>query len=326
MLQACDVGHRVVVRRLLGTGDNGRDQRSDLLGELLAINDHELTVRCDDGTTHTIARTDVVAGKRIPPRPTRFSEIAALEHIADAAWRAPEHERLGEWYLRAAQGFTNRANSVLPVGDPGVELDQAIETCVRWYAERSLLPRITVPLPLRRDVARALVDRGWFAQPLVLVQTAALADVLAAPGPAVAAEVRLLERPTEGLLRLITARKAGLPAAAERILHHGEVRYAEIVSPQLCGSRPTGPSAIARGALVDNWMHLGLVEVAQTARRRGWARAVTQALAAWAAKAGAVRAVLQVEADNAAAVTLYGTMGFHTHHTYVTYRWTGSRS
>jgi GNAT superfamily N-acetyltransferase len=314
VLQAGDVGHRVVVRRLIGTGG----QRTDLLGELVALDGQELTVRSDDGTTHVIPLVTVVAGKRIPPRPPRFSEMAALEHVTDAAWSAPEHERLGDWFLRAAEGFTNRANSALPVGDPGVGLDEAIDTCVRWYSDRSLVPRITVPLPLRRDVATVLTERGWFAQPPVLVQTAALADVLAAPGPTVPAEVSLWDRPTEGFLKIITARKAGLPEAARHILHHGEVRYAEIGSPEV-----GVPSAIARGARVADWMHLGLVEVVDPARRRGWARAVSQALAGWAADAGAVRAVLQVEQDNTAAVRLYGAMGFRTHHTYVTYRWSG---
>ena len=42
-----------------------------------------------------------------------------LERVAAAHWRGTEQEWLGEWLLRAADGFTGRANSALPLGDPG---------------------------------------------------------------------------------------------------------------------------------------------------------------------------------------------------------------
>ena len=45
--------------------------------------------------------------------------IEDLEGAAALHWQAPETERLGDWLLRAAEGFTGRANSALPVGDPG---------------------------------------------------------------------------------------------------------------------------------------------------------------------------------------------------------------
>ena len=43
--------------------------------------------------------------------------------MAAAHWRGTEEEWLGEWLLRAADGFTGRANSALPLGDPGLPLD-----------------------------------------------------------------------------------------------------------------------------------------------------------------------------------------------------------
>ncbi len=39
--------------------------------------------------------------------------IADLELAAAEIWRAPDEGRLGDWLLRAAAGFTSRANSVL---------------------------------------------------------------------------------------------------------------------------------------------------------------------------------------------------------------------
>ena len=45
--------------------------------------------------------------------------IAELETVAALGWRAPQEEPLGGWLLRAAGGFTGRANSALAAGDTG---------------------------------------------------------------------------------------------------------------------------------------------------------------------------------------------------------------
>jgi ribosomal protein S18 acetylase RimI-like enzyme len=307
-LGPADVGHRVVVRRYVGVAPSGRPQFSDLLGELVAADAGALTVRTERGDEHVVAVGDVAAAKRVGPRPARYSEIIALETAADEAWPAPETERLGGWILRAAEGFTSRANSALPLGDAGVPLDEAVDTCVAWYRARDLTPRITVPLPLRRDVADALTARGWHAQPVVLVQTARLDGLPPVP------PTPLADAPSDDVLAVVRARKAALPDAARSVLTGpAQVRFAE-----LRGDDGT-LLATARGAVVREWVHLGLVEVAAAARRRGHGQRVSLALMAWGRGLGASRAVLQVEQANEAAVALYGRLGFATHHRYVTY-------
>jgi N-acetylglutamate synthase len=303
VLQACDLGHRVVVRHRTPFGP------TDVLGQLTALDSDRLVVRTESGDEREIRRADVIAGKPVPDRPARYSEIIALEGIANRAWLAPEIDHLGDWLLRAAEGWTNRANSALPLGEAGVPLTEAAQACQNWYGERGLLPKITVPLPVRRDVAGHLEATGWTAQPLVLVQTGTLADI-----PTPTAAVRLREHPSQEFLAIIQARKVTLPAAAVQVmLNAPAVRFAE------ARSEDGTLLAIARGAVVEDWLHLGLVEVIPEARRQGLAKAVSAALADWARELGATRAVLQVEAHNESAVGLYEQLGFHTHHTYITY-------
>ena len=57
---------------------------------------------------------------------------------APRSFGSVESERLGDWELRAASGFTRRANSVLPLGDPRLPLDEALDAVRRWYGDRGL--------------------------------------------------------------------------------------------------------------------------------------------------------------------------------------------
>ena len=100
----------------------------------------------------------------------RVESITELEHIAARHWRGTEEDRLGGWLLRAAGGFTGRANSVLPLGDPGMPLDDALAAVTRWYRARALPPMIVIPLPLEGDspchqLDNHLSERTWLTRP-----------------------------------------------------------------------------------------------------------------------------------------------------------------
>jgi ribosomal protein S18 acetylase RimI-like enzyme len=64
------------------------------------------------------------------------------------------------------------------------------------------------------------------------------------------------------------------------------------------------------------WAGFAAVEVAPEHRRRGLATTVMAALADRALQEGASAAYLQVEPDNAPALSLYAGLGFTTHHAY----------
>lgn len=311
------VGQRVVVRRFVGIGPEGRPQYTDLLGELVELDADRLTIRTENGTDHMVNRADVVAAKPVPPRPVRFSEIFALESAAATTWPAPAQHRLGEWLLRSGEGWTARANSALPLGDPGLPLAEALDAVTAWYADLGRPPAVTTPLPVTRAVHDELLARGWLAQPATLVMTTSLADLIAAtPTRADLPPVALPERPSADWLALVTGRKGGLPGAALHILTAvDQVRFAEVYAAE-----PADVAAIARGALSADgqWLGLALIEVVESHRRRGLAQHVTGELARWAAAQGATRAFLQVLEANEPARALYEKVGFSAHHRYVT--------
>ena len=174
--------------------------------------------------------------------------IAELEAVAARGWRAPEEAPLGGWLLRAAEGFTGRANSALAVGDPGIPLADALTQVCDWYAARGLPPMVAVPHPLGRPrdsrVDRFLGQRGWGVRsgPAV-VMTAAAAEV--ARGPAAEADLR--PEPDQAWLGLYHYRGRRLPPIARRLLLSAPFQaFASI-------RRDGGTVAIGRVAVAAGW-------------------------------------------------------------------------
>ncbi|MEW2472888.1 GNAT family N-acetyltransferase [Micromonospora gifhornensis] len=314
MLGEQDLGHRIVVRRQVGIRA-GRPVFSDALGELVEVTDSHLTLTTRTGQLR-VPITEVHRAKRVPPtRRPAADAVIEVELAADEAWPAPTRARLGGWLLRAADGWTGRANSALPVGDPDRPLPAALDAVERWYTDQGQPPLVTTPLPLAAPVGAELDRRGWDSRPPVLVQTVGLTVLTTPPdADAGAAVIELAGAPSDEWLAVAASRKGGLPAAARHVLTAvDQVRFAHAyVDGALV--------AVGRGTVTGQgrWLGLSLIEVLPAARGQGHATALTRALGRWAEAAGATDAFLQVEQHNTAAVALYRKLGFTTHHTYRT--------
>ncbi len=315
MLRRQDVGHRVVVRRIVGVTQE-RTLYTDALGELVDLTETDLTLATDKGTLRVPLR-EVHRAKRVPPaRRPPAADVVALELAANEAWPAPVQARLGSWILRAADNWTGRANSALAVGDPDRTLEEAVDAVIEWYSAHGQQPLINAPMPLAAPVNAALDERGWTARPLTLVQTAPLTALLgAAPARGDLPPVDLADAPNDDWFAMVAEHKGTLPATAVRILTGvPEVVFAQVrdADGELL--------AVGRGAVTgpERWLGVSLLQTAPHARRRGLGRQVLHGLAQWAVQRGSSRAYLQVEERNTAAVTLYGRAGFATHHTYLT--------
>ncbi|MFJ9149968.1 GNAT family N-acetyltransferase [Streptomyces sp. NPDC102270] len=314
-ISAADVGKRVSVRCLDETADTG-EKFTDTVGVLTSWDDGVLLITRRDGQSVRIAESALVAGKIVPAEPARRRGPAAsyeeLARITARGWRPVESEWLGEWELRAASGFTRRANSVLPLGDPGLPLDEALAAVRRWYGDRGLpayVQTATGAAGTQEVLCAELEARGWTREVTAELWTGALAPVadLSEAGDVVLSR----EADADWLARY---QRKGVSEVALRVLGSGpSVWFATVPGEE-------APAAIGRCVVDGRWAGFAAVEVDPALRRRGLASTVMAALAQRALDEGASAAWLQVESDNAGARALYDRMGFAAHHAYHHYR------
>jgi GNAT superfamily N-acetyltransferase len=239
---------------------------------------------------------------------TTPSDVVRLERLAARSWRGLEEEPYGDWLLRAGGGFTGRANSALVVGDPPVPPEAAVAQVGRWYAARGLRPQAQVPLPGSEAADAAFAAAGWTTVEDVLVLTAPLAPWTAPDVP-----VDLAAEPDEAWLAGYRYRGTPLPPVARRILVDADD---PVFASVRLAPEPAPLAAVARGVLVEDWLVVTAVTVAEGARRRGLGTAVMAALGRWATDRGGRRCLLQVVETNAPALALYARLGFTEHHRY----------
>ncbi|WP_433083455.1 GNAT family N-acetyltransferase [Dactylosporangium sp. CA-052675] len=139
---------------------------------------------------HEIARA-----KPVPPR-RRFTPTESLEAAAAQGWPAREQANLGDWLLRATDGWTQRANSALAIGSPDLPTPDAIDFVQQWYRRRSLTPALSIPVPLFQRLDDELERRGWTAMPTTQVMTVALPHLLKTLSPAAPSEHAASALPT----------------------------------------------------------------------------------------------------------------------------------
>jgi ribosomal protein S18 acetylase RimI-like enzyme len=298
------VGRRVVIRHAIDRDVSGRPLFADAVGDLVALTGESATVETGRARAD-VPLAHVAVAKLVEPA---AAEILALEATAARGWRARDVVENHGWLLRADEGFTRRANSVLPLGQLTVPLDAALDEARDWYAVRGLPLRVQLPQHARRLLDAGLGERGWPATADTYVLAARL-DTLRRALPVPPGEARIATAPDDAWLARFRDR-ATPPAARALLARHDRVGFAEI-------RRDGATVAIGRGAVDDGWLGITAVEVDPAVRRQGLATAIMGALWRWAAdEHGATRGYVQVTAGNAAAISLYERLGYWHHHSY----------
>ena len=313
-------GMRAVVRRRIEHGV------TDALGEVVAIDADTVSVRTRLGLV-VIERAAVVAAKEVPPRTIRRGaphlaiSMDDLERIMVEGWPPVEHAELGGWLLRAAAGSTGRANSVLPLGNPGLPLSAAVDRCESWYDERGLRRVFSLYGPVGFAVdddplGRELLGRSYEPSKHTAVLTVATGALPPEVPHASGARVRLESAPSPQWWDAWATRDGrtdhgnAAPSAARAVLTGSPDQL--FASLEVDGA----VVGVARVAFAQAWAGVSALHVAPDQRRTGVAVQLMGALAD-ASRARGIRSMyLQVLQASSPARGLYERLGFSIHNEY----------
>jgi GNAT superfamily N-acetyltransferase len=319
-------GTRVVVRHRLPAPDPLTGARlTDVVGELVAADRDTLVVATRRGEVR-VPTSAVEVVREVPPRPSRRGaphralSVEDLERVMVGAWPAMETARLGDWLLRASRGFTNRANSAMTAGSPGLPLAAAVDEVERWYGERGLPANLSVAGPVgfepsRDPLVAELLARGY--RPRVVTRTLTGAtDVVLARAGARALPDGVAVHTAEGLddawLTAYRGYRDVDEVAARAVLTGSPAQDLATAT-----ARDGTVVGIGRLGVASAWGGVAAMWVAPSVRRLGVASAVLGALAGRARTRGVRSLHLQTDTDNPAALALYAGHGFTPHHDYV---------
>jgi len=305
---AAAIGARVTLRLHEATGGF-----RDVVGILQRCGDGVNELLNSKGQIISFSEDEIAIWREIRPLPDRagtgapFSlRIQELEHLSDLTWPADEIKEIGKWRLRISDGFTMRANSVLPTGaapfgDPNLDLSKAVDEVVKIYQEKDLTPTFTLPLPLYEELDNYLAGLGWKVKIGAEYLVNDIPDNLDLES--VDFQIVITSEPTPEWLAL----QSDHPL--ERIMRNYPAHYAEI-------KFDNQTVAIGRIATSGKWSLATRVFVKPEFRGKGIGALLMRALMAAAKGDGATKVGLQVDSENGAGLALYKSMGFRFHHFY----------
>lgn len=219
---------------------------------------------------------------------------------------ALESETYDGWVLRAAGGYTGRANSAAPL-DPGA-LDPAekISYTEAWYRARGLPPMIRLtPAAQPAGLDLVLEEHNYSLRDEGVSVEAVELDGSYAPVGA----VEVAEGPVP---RSWPAMLAGLQTRVGQHLDTARDLFSRLPPTSAFAAVRRDGIAVAVGRAVLENDDVGLFDIITRPdlRRGGLASDITMALLDWGSQHGATRAYLQVESGNDPALRLYRRFGF----------------
>lgn len=282
----------------------------DLVGHLKSassiLNRHGQEVSFDPGK--------IFVWREIVERPTRAGKgapltlrVFELDQICDLTWPATEKTELSGWLLRASNGVTNRANSVLPLAESLkagslTNLTEKLAATRDFYQDRDLPVIFQLALPTWQSLSDELKSLGAIetlrGNTMVADLNSTNLNIPTGFEIVQSAEVNqewLSIQSTPGINAILT----GCAATYLTVLADGQ------------------PVGAMRFALANNWSSVTRVFISEKFRGKGLGKALVSAGLAASIEQGATKALLQVEANNLAAIRVYESLGFNFHHEYV---------
>ncbi|MBW3085142.1 hypothetical protein KEM60_01339 [Austwickia sp. TVS 96-490-7B] len=256
--------------------------------------------------------------------------VERLHSVIWRAWPGLFQERLGDWVIRIGQGFTQRANSALPIGDPGLPLDQAVARVEEIYHHQGLTPSFQIPFNItmsqsadsmtsegtkilglwekfsppasQKPLDLVLTERHYEKSTPVIIQTLKPEIDIDPPAWPSGFTAEWTRTPTAGWISRSKPQFHTHPYALAVTTAH----------PAIYLTLWRGHHAVGHGriSIIDDWYNISDLEVAPHLRGRGLGQSMLRFLAHLGGHNGTNFGILQVEASNVRAARLYRSLGW----------------
>lgn len=235
--------------------------------------------------------------------------IQQLEEFSLSAWPALKTIYYDGWVLRFAGGYTRRANSINPVYASTLAVDDKITHCKTLFKAQGIRPVFKMTDSVHPSELDALLaERGFEAEAHTSTQIVDL-DGRSFDG-AITIDAQCSDEWITHYVSLNNVDPAHVPTM-KRMLDNMALAagFAQIVD---------GGEVVAVGLGVAGLGFVALFDIVTAPHRRneGYGRRLVGGLLRWGQAQGAQRGFLQVMADNAPALHLYQSLGFHEVYRY----------
>jgi N-acetylglutamate synthase len=227
-------------------------------------------------------------------------QIAQIESASYSSWPAKELVEYDGWQLRFADGFSRRANSLLPIGRSRLDLDVKLAFSADWFEQRGMGLVVRCTPSCEPGVDEELARRGFAREG----DTSVMVADLSALDPSAIPDSTPDARWWDTMAELWGIRPKVRPA------WRGIIERIDLSAA--FGTKVVGGVGVAAGlgVLDGSWLGLFEIVVHPEQRRRGYGREVTRSLLGWGKRHGATHAYLQVVSGNEPAIRLYEDLGF----------------
>ncbi len=235
--------------------------------------------------------------------------VAELERLAHRTWPCRNQERMGDWILREADGFTRRANSCLAIGDSGLALEESVARVEAWFRSREIEPCFKITSAAPPELDRRLEELGWS----ITTPTITMIRRLEPEMSALAGELSVSAIPDSDWLQKVSLWDG---ESADKACRHAELAR-RIHSGGFLAWR-TVEGVLAVGLVSMDGANSFLYDVVVHPERRGHGigRTFCQSAMDWAASCGTRTMALQVLESNQIARNLYDSLGFDPKYRY----------
>lgn len=237
-------------------------------------------------------------------------QIRQIEEAGLNAWPSRQQMLYDGWLLRFANGYTKRANSVMPVYESTLDVDEKIDYCEGIYRQMGLPPVFRLTPLAQGKLDPVLEGRGYRKIDPTRVLTVTLAD-WDSPVPQ---EILVRELPLEQWMGVFSEISGSL---VEKQPAHAEI-LRNIINPHLTAALEISGKWVAcgLGVLERDWFGLFDIVTHPDYRQQGLGTQLVAGMLDWAKSQGALKSYLQVMENNAPALGLYAKLGYVDNYGY----------